>query len=226
MIITLAPGSYNFTITYYGASDPQFCETFFLMIGIAPLALVPPEMCTANPSLPSVPDLSRFDWSTNSLLIKQSAYYYSWPTNNRATRTLYEYTFVPSTSSFLRIAIGMNFLLGDMKLVVRWNDTDRGLQELIGAHSHGMIHLSVQLPQQPITIAILTGYTAHSQLQLPQFPSCIKYTFELEYEPVGFREPCGDYVSLPFAVNTTQVLGLKEIHIQDRFLIPDRKSVV
>jgi len=60
VIITLAPGSYNFTITYYGASDPQFCETFFLMIGIAPLALVPPEMCTANPSLPSVRRLKQF----------------------------------------------------------------------------------------------------------------------------------------------------------------------
>lgn len=86
-----------------------------------------------------------------------------------------------------------------------------------------MIMLGMEVPAVPVNITIQTGYTAQHFLNLRDFPSCIKYTFELDFLPLQSAEAekfCGDYVPLPFALNTTQALGLKEIHLSDRFLVP------
>ncbi len=57
IIMTLSPGAYTLSIKYFDAREPQFCDTFFLMIGIAPLSLVPSDLCSGA-ALPSV-SLSR-----------------------------------------------------------------------------------------------------------------------------------------------------------------------
>lgn len=54
IIATLSPGSYNLSIKYFGANNPQFCETFFLMISIAPLSLTPQNLCSGSAQLASV----------------------------------------------------------------------------------------------------------------------------------------------------------------------------
>jgi hypothetical protein len=49
----------------------------------------------------------------------------------------------------------------------------------------------------------------------------------MDYYPTEASEAsklCSDHVPLPFAINTTQALGLKEIHLSDRFLIPYREG--
>jgi hypothetical protein len=51
--ITLSPGTYTLSIKYFDAREPQFCDTFFLMIGIAPLSHVPKNLCTGT-VLPTV----------------------------------------------------------------------------------------------------------------------------------------------------------------------------
>jgi hypothetical protein len=53
IIMTLSPGTYTLSIKYFDAREPQFCDTFFLMIGIAPLSLVPSDLCSGA-ALPSV----------------------------------------------------------------------------------------------------------------------------------------------------------------------------
>lgn len=51
--MTLSPGAYTLSIKYFDAREPRLCDTFFLMIGIAPLSLVPSDMCSGA-ALPSV----------------------------------------------------------------------------------------------------------------------------------------------------------------------------
>lgn len=108
--MTLAPGSYNLSVKYFGASNPRFCETFFFMIAVAPLSLAPPDLCANSGALPSVRDLSlaafisclclclRFGslvWQNPNLSqflttpqneaisIPQTTYLYSWPSDSR-----------------------------------------------------------------------------------------------------------------------------------------------
>jgi hypothetical protein len=51
----------------------------------------------------------------------------------------------------------------------------------------------------------------------------------MDYYPLEspeYRNFCSDYVPLPFAINTTQALGLKEIHLSDRFIMPHKEGYV
>lgn len=231
IIMTLSPGTYTLSIKYFDAREPQFCDTFFLMIGIAPLSLVPSGLCSgaALPSAPTLPDTNAF---ARPVSVPSQSYRYVWPNESRSTTNIFTHYFTP-TDAVVRIVVGVDFLLGDMKLVMSWNDiTSDGkttVRELIGVHAHGMIYLSAQLPAKQVQLTLSTGYTVQRNLKLPSFPPCITYTFQMDYYPLESPEYsnfCSDYVPLPFAINTTQALGLKEIHLSDRFIMPHKEGVL
>ncbi len=50
--MTLAKGKYTLNIRYFGVYDPVFCETFLLLLSIAPVSSVPKKLCDAQ--LPEV----------------------------------------------------------------------------------------------------------------------------------------------------------------------------
>ena len=76
-------------------------------------------------------------------------------------------------------------------------------------------------------LQLIDARCLHRELRM--WAHSLSTTLQMDYYPIEsseYRNFCSDYVPLPFAINTTQALGLKEIHLSDRFIMPHKEGYV
>lgn len=223
----LAPNvNYLLTVIFYGSYQEDFCESYLLEVAVAPTSLYNSQSICSTPD--NTPDLSgitaQLKNNNNFTYGFGQVFKYNY-NGDYSQRQLLAQSFNVTTTSFLRAELGSNFLIGDLRIWLR--DENTATKPVSSGFHRRNLHFmdTVLLPGQ-YTLLIYTGDSQSTNSQ--GFPACTIYSLVVEIAPMtpSIHEECLAYRHIPHSLNQPQFLGTSpKIHIQESFLIPSNYIV-
>ncbi|KAL6071619.1 Tenascin C [Balamuthia mandrillaris] len=222
---TLAAGDYIIRIYEFPNSyitEEVFCDPTDLHIALAPTSSRKPQHHDCQSKLPTLPNpISEAD--SGDISLGMDTYYYPFNGKYDTPQKLVELTLEVTEMSTLHVAVGIDFLLGDLSLSL--HKKDHPDVALNGRHEGEVVVLSTSELEEGSYILSLQLPTLGNTPEgiESELTTCLPFTFELHLKANSklVNDPhCWDY-DLPFALNTwASINASNELHLQGDFLIP------
>ena len=225
IVTFLEPGNYNLSIKFYGFYEKQFCETFYLEVGLAAEFLYPDgALCSGTSDV--TPDLSDLDTqlanSNGTFVLASSTYLHVLDVEDDnvdfSQHQFYTQNFTLLQESVVHAHVGFNFLLGPAEVYIKGSE---GTYYATYSRDRSLLH-SV-LPPGTYTLVLSTGpiQSLYSEEALDNYPTCIEYNFDLQVYPTSVASVCLEHRRVPTSLNVPEYLGRASIvHFDSDFLIP------
>lgn len=220
-----APGMYSLEISYFGAFTAGNCETFHLVVAMAPVSAAA-DYCDSVVDVP-LPELSpssdlndqlKFSFSTGH---SQPVVY----ANRSALAWTMDFHVESSASNaHFRARIGHDFLLGHLMMVLSSAEQQ---QSIVATLHSTTLEISEFLEQGVYTLHILPGQE-QANANVTSFPACVKFTLELNITAESTtHDPltdvgCWQWPMLPANLILPQYLDnpSHQMYLSGRFLFP------
>ncbi|GAM25559.1 hypothetical protein SAMD00019534_087340, partial [Acytostelium subglobosum LB1] len=222
----LYPGTYNFTVMFFGKNIDVFCDTFHLDFAITPQSdydqlnyckqltnNVAPQFQGMQQSL-----TANGTYTLNTLSSPTYIYQFD-PSASLSEVEITSVNFTITSPSYLQLTLESNFVLGDIRALLIDNaDADHEDSILYrGTFTRNTQYMFYQLENGTYTLSIMTGITSKNAV----LPPCATYSLKMAIKPNSVEDPCWGNPTFPSNLNTPAYLGTStSIHLTDDYMVP------
>jgi len=218
LLLELDPGQYLLNVYIFQnnlQSNPiDFCETYGLIISIAPTSSVSRDYCfdgDNHPKPASSPDFAGFQMAVKDSPYEwkltpgenEIVYYFPIPsTSGISNALLFSKQFTTDTPLAIKIEIGANFLISGLTLWLS-DDERPGRPHLVDSkheYNPNRLTLVADLQQGTYTLRVATEslpVAAIRTIKSNDFPPCIQYSMTFEVKALVNKDSCWASNTLP-----------------------------
>eukprot|EP01114_Cavostelium_apophysatum_P014626 TRINITY_DN383_c0_g1_i1.p1 TRINITY_DN383_c0_g1~~TRINITY_DN383_c0_g1_i1.p1 ORF type:complete len:3487 (+),score=923.94 TRINITY_DN383_c0_g1_i1:225-10685(+) len=219
----LQPGNYSVTVIYFGTYEMQFCEAFEVQIAISPATYLQ-NNCGGQASNPDLSGIANIGNTQNAFSLPLNTFQYNYGGDYKQ-KTIYSSPhFTITVPTIFRAELGDQFASADVQMVLYnyVNDDANSVGVFTPKRVRNMDIISTTLAAGTYSLEILTGaMDTNPKVGLSNFPTCARYTLQVDLSPVPSGHQCKEYDRIPSNLNTVPFLGGSNIvHFAGEYLVP------